>query len=95
MLEKLFRLDENRTTVRIEVVAGLARVRALCDGKTVADHERIWAWHQTITDPAHVEAAQALRRERITIVRPVTDTDVQIRPLADYDAALGVDGGAA
>jgi transposase len=96
------RLDSNDYSVhpavigrRIEVVAGLARVRVLCDGKTVADHERIWAWHQTITDPAHAEAAQALRRERITIVRPVTDTDVQIRPLADYDAALGVDGGAA
>jgi len=96
------RLDSNDYSVhpavigrRIEVVAGLARVRVLCDGKTVADHERIWAWHQTISDPAHVEAAQALRRERITIVRPVTDTGVQIRPLADYDAALGVDGGAA
>jgi len=96
------RLDSNDYSVhpavigrRIEVVAGLARVRVLCDGKTVADHERIWAWHQTISDPAHVEAARALRRERITIVRPVTDTDVQIRPLADYDTALGVDGGAA
>ena len=96
------RLDSNDYSVhpavigrRIEVVAGLARVRVLCDGKTVADHERIWAWHQTITDPAHLAAARALRRERITIVRPVTDTDVQIRPLADYDTALGVDGGVA
>jgi transposase len=96
------RLDSNDYSVhpavigrRIEVIAGLARVRVLCDGKTVADHERIWAWHQTITDPAHLAAAQALRRERITIVRPVTDTDVQIRPLADYDTALGVDGGVA
>jgi transposase len=96
------RLDSNDYSVhpavigrRIEVIAGLARVRVLCDGKTVADHERIWAWHQTITDPAHLAAARALRRERITIVRPVTDTDVQIRPLADYDTALGVDGGVA
>ena len=27
-----------------------ARVRVLCDGRVVADHERIWAWHQTISD---------------------------------------------
>jgi transposase len=91
------RLDSNDYSVhpavigrRIEVTADLARVRVLCDGRVAADHERIWARHQTITDPAHAAAAKALRRERITIVRPVTDTDVQIRPLADYDTALGL-----
>ena len=54
---------------RIEVTADLDRVRVLCEGRVVADHERIWAWHQTLSDPEHVEAARLLRRERITVVR--------------------------
>jgi transposase len=94
------RLDSNDYSVdpavigrRIEVAAGLERVRAFCDGRVVADHERVWARHQTMTDPAHWAAAQALRRQRLTIVRPPAEPDVQIRCLADYDTALGLDGG--
>src|ERR1700687_2158600 len=49
---------------RIEVIADLERVRVLCDGRVVADHERLWAWHQTISDPHHVTPARTLRRER-------------------------------
>jgi transposase len=96
------RLDANDYSVhpavigrRIEVIAGLDRVRVLCDGKTVADHERVWAWHQTISDPAHVEAAHALRRQRVGVLRPAPEPDVEVRCLADYDAALGVEGGVA
>jgi transposase len=80
---------------RIEVIADLHRVRAVCDGRLVADHERIWAWHQTISDPEHVAAAKALRRERVGVLRPVPEADVQIRCLDDYDTALGLDGGVA
>jgi hypothetical protein len=94
------RLDSNDYSVdpavigrRIEVAADLERVRAFCDGRVVADHERVWARHQTMTDPAHWAAAQALRRQRLTIVRPPAEPDVQIRCLADYDIALGLDGG--
>jgi transposase len=96
------RLDSNDYSVdpavigrRIEVAADLARVRAFCEGRVVADHERIWARHQTLTDTAHWAAAQALRRQRLAIVRPPAEPDVQIRCLADYDAALGLDGGTA
>jgi transposase len=91
------RLDSNDYSVhptvigrRVEVVAELARVRVLCDGRVVADHERLWAKHQTVSDPAHVAAAKALRRERIGLLRPVAEPDVQIRRLADYDTALGI-----
>jgi hypothetical protein len=49
---------------RVEVIADLGRVRAFCDGRLVADHERIWAWHQTLSDPEHVAAAKQLRRQR-------------------------------
>jgi len=93
------RLDSNDYSVhpavigrRIEVIADLHRVRVLCDGRVVADHERVWAKHQTISDPEHVAAAKLLRRERFSVVRPPVDTEVQIRSLADYDTALGIDG---
>jgi transposase len=91
------RLDSNDYSVhpgvigrRVEVIADLERVQVLCEGRVVASHERIWAWHQTITDPAHLAAAKALRRERVTVVRPGRDAEVQIRSLADYDTALGL-----
>jgi hypothetical protein len=97
------RLDSNDYSVhpgvigrRIEVVADLDRVQVLCDGKTVADHERVWAWHQTITDPEHRAAANMLRHNRIGALRSVRGHDDQLieqRCLADYDTALGIDLG--
>ena len=98
------RLDSNDYSVhpgvigrRIEVTADLDRVKVFCDGKTVADHERVWAWHQTITDPEHREAANMLRHNRIGALRPVREHDervmVEQRCLSDYDAALGIDLG--
>jgi hypothetical protein len=66
------RLDSNDYSVhpgvigwRIEVIADLDRMKVFCDGKTVADHERVWAWHQTITDPEHRRAVNMLRHNRI------------------------------
>ena len=96
------RLDSNDYSVhpavigrRIEVTADLARVRVLCEGQVVADHWRSWAWHQSISDPAHIAAARAMRRDRVTALRRPAEPEVQIRSLADYDSALGVDGGVA
>ena len=90
------RLDGNDYSIhpavigrRVEIVADLDRVRGFCDGRLVADHQRVWAWHQTISDPDHVAAANALREKRACALRPVVDTDVQVRSLADYDTALG------
>ena len=96
------RLDSNDYSVhpsvigrRIEVVADLDRVRVFSDGKAVADHQRVWAWHQTLTDPEHLEAAKVLRRTRVGALRPVRDPEAEIaveqRALGDYDAALGID----
>ncbi len=96
------RLDSNDYSVhpavigrRIEVVADLDRVRVFSDGRTVADHERAWAWHQTLTDPDHLEAAKLLRRTRVGGLRPVcepkSEVRVEQRRLADYDTVLGVD----
>jgi hypothetical protein len=97
------RLDSNDYSVhpaaigrRIEVTADLARVRAVCDGQPVADHERAWAWHQSISDPAHLAAARAMRHQRVTALRPAPkEPEVQVRSLADYDAAFGTGGGVA
>jgi transposase len=94
------RVDSNDYSVcpemigrRIEVATGLDRVRSFCDGRLVADHARVWARHQTITDPAHREAAVRLRRERLQVVRPPVEPEVEVRRLTDYDAALGLDDG--
>jgi hypothetical protein len=92
------RLDGNDYSVhpavigrRIEVVADLHRVRAVCDGRVVADHERIWAKHQTISTEEHVTAARALRAARIGLLRPAPPSgEVEIRPLSDYDTTLGL-----
>ena len=96
------RLDSNDYSVhpaaigrRIEVTADLARVRAVCDGQPVADHQRYWAWHQSVSDPAHLAAARAMRRQRAAALRRPAEPEVQVRSLADYDAAFGTDGGAA
>ena len=48
-------------------------MRASCDGQLVADHDRTWARHQTITDPEHLAAARALRRDRLEVIRPAAE----------------------
>ena len=95
------RLDSNDYSVhpgvigrRIEVIADLDRVRVLAQGRLVADHERVWAWHQTLSDPEHLEAAKVLQRTRARVLRPVRqarEAEVELRALADYDTALGID----
>ena len=93
------RLDSNDYSVhptaigrRVLVRADLDRVRVWCEGDLVADHVRIWARHQTISDPAHVKAAQLLRHQRFAVVPPSAETEVERRRLADYDTALDVAG---
>ena len=89
------RLDGNDYSVdpavigrRIQVTADLARVRVSCDGKLAADHERAWARHQTITDPAHLAAARQLRaaHRALAAVAGPGCAEVERRDLAVYDA---------
>ncbi|HJU01196.1 MAG TPA: IS21 family transposase [Actinomycetes bacterium] len=97
------RLDSNDYSVhpaavgrRIEVTADLDRVRAFCEGRLVADHARCWARHQTLSDPAHLQAAAQLRRQRAALSATSAHRDaeeVQLRLLTDYDAAFGLDDG--
>jgi transposase len=93
------RLDSNDYSVhpsavgrRVLIRADLDRVRVWCEGGLVADHDRIWARHQTISDPGHVKAARMLRQQRFALVPPTTETEVEQRRLADYDNALQIAG---
>jgi transposase len=76
---------------RIEVHGDLERVWVTCAGAQVAEHRRCWARHQTITDPEHVRAAAAQRRDRVSVLARPAEVDVEQRALADYDRALGLD----
>jgi transposase len=95
--DRYVRLDSNDYSVhpavigrRVEVAADLNRVRVFCEGRLVADHPRVWARHQSISHPEHVAAAAVLRRDRLGLVRPGAQPEVEIRCLADYDIALGL-----
>jgi transposase len=95
------RLDSNDYSVhpavvgrRVEVHADLDRVWVTCEGTLVANHIRIWAQHQTITDVEHATAAKALRRGRSDLLRPVADPatgeEIEVRSLGSYDQILGL-----
>jgi hypothetical protein len=82
----------------VEVRADLARVRVFSDGRQVADHARIWAKRQTLTDAAHVDSARRLRamfkeqqRERAGSGHQDRQLAVAQRPLSDYDNLFDVD----
>jgi transposase len=74
---------------RVDIVMDLRQVTVTCAGRVVASHERCWAAHQSITDPAHRDAAVLLRAARAIPPRPPVE-DVQRRALADYDRAFGL-----
>lgn len=94
------RLDSNDYSVhpaavgrRVEVTADLEQVVVTLEGTEIARHDRCWADHQSITDPAHAAAAADLRRSRrLAAVRPI-DTDVEHRSLSDYDRLFGLADG--
>ena len=91
------RLDANDYSVhpsavgrRVEITAGLDQVAVTCGDREVARHDRCWAAHQSITDPAHAAAAVQLRRARRLAAIPAASTAVEQRSLADYDRLLGL-----
>jgi hypothetical protein len=76
---------------RIDVTADSRQVLAHCDGRLFARHHRCWARHQSITDPAHRDAAAVLRAaRRLTTVAPAA-TEVEHRALSDYDRMFDLD----
>lgn len=92
------RLDTNDYSVdpvavgrKVDVVADLTTVTITWAGRLVGRHERCWAAHQTITDPAHRAAALAMAAAHHRRP-PAPDVDeVEQRDLATYDAAFGLE----
>jgi hypothetical protein len=74
----------------VDIHADLDAVTARCDGTVVATHARVWAHHQTVTDPAHVQIAAGLREALHTNICQPTGDEL-VRDLADYDIRFGVD----
>lgn len=78
---------------KVDVTAGLAMVTVTCAGRVVAEHERCWARHQSVTDPVHHAAALTLAaRARKPHPSPAPDV-VEQRDLSVYDTAFGVTDG--
>lgn len=80
----------------VDVTATLTRVIVVCEGTTVADHERCWAKHQNITDPAHVTHAKGMRTEfarekrgQEQQRRTRRESQVRFLTLDEYDALYG------
>lgn len=75
----------------MDVAADLEVVRVRHGGQLVAEHPRRWARGMTVTDPAHVSAAAALRSayQHPSARRP--EVAGLVRDLADYDKAFGID----
>jgi Mu transposase-like protein len=78
---------------RVEVIADLARVQVLCGGRKVADPEQIWALHHTITDLRVPRCCQGAAPPAGRGATPVSEPEVEQGCLADYETALGLDGG--
>jgi len=81
----------------VDATATSDTVTVLCDGQTVAAHQRSWAAHAVVTDPAHTATAKAMRQALAAdracrhARRHADGHPVTLRALPDYDALFGVD----
>ncbi len=88
-----FRFDTNDYSLdpcfagrRVELCIGQHQIHAIAldSGELAASHARSFARHLTFTDPAHQQELDRLRGNR----RRGPQVDVQLRPLARYDALI-------
>jgi len=91
--QPLIRVDRNDYSVapafagrRVEVRVCQRQITAtvLDSGEVAGRHDRVFAGHQTIVDPAHQDQLERLRQRR----RQRDDVLVEQRPLAVYDALI-------
>jgi transposase len=85
-----YSVDPHAIGARVDVAADLDVVRVRHAGRLVAQHPRQWARGMTITDPAHVSTAAALRHDYQHPAPAVPDQDAMVADLADYDRAFGL-----
>jgi transposase len=75
----------------VDVTADLDTVTVHHDGTVIARHPRAWAQQLTLTDPAHVAEAGALRRQsRALRAQRLPVAEVETRSLASYDELFGI-----
>jgi len=81
-----YSLDPRFAGRRVELAIGQQEIiaRALDSGELCARHARSFAKHLTFTDPAHQAELDRLRGNR----RRGPEVDVELRPLARYDALI-------
>jgi transposase len=80
----------------VDVAADLTTVTITCAAVVVGRHQRCWARHQTITDPAHRDKALELaHRARVAKAQspPQAGVVVEARDLSVYDAVFGTVSG--
>ena len=85
-----YSVDPSAIGQLVDVTTTLAQVTVSRAGRLLATHDRCWAARQTLTDPAHVATAAALRRQ-FQAGPPPAVGDHLVRDLSDYDRAFGVD----
>ncbi len=81
-----YSLDPRLVGRRVEVRVTQSELTAVAldTGELAGRHRRRFARHLTFTDPAHQRELDRLRRER----RHGSDVEVELRPLARYDALI-------
>ncbi len=87
-----YSVDPKAIGARVDVAADLEFVRVRHGGQLVAEHPRRWARGMTVTDPAHVTAAAALRHDYQHPAPARPEAEAMMRDLADYDRAFGLEG---
>jgi len=82
-----YSLDPRLVGRRVELTATQSEISAVCldTGELACAHRRVFAGGLTFTDPAHQAALDGLRGER---KRRRREPEVEIRPLARYDALI-------
>jgi Mu transposase-like protein len=82
-----YSLDPRLVGRRVEVRVSQRELRAVAldTGELACRHVRVFAGGLVFTDPAHQRALDELRGER---KRPRREPEVELRPLARYDALI-------
>jgi hypothetical protein len=81
-----YSLDPHLVGRRVEVRVSQTQITAVCldSGELACRHARVFAGGLAFTDPDHQATLDELRGER----RARRDIDVELRPLARYDALI-------
>jgi transposase len=74
----------------VEIRVSAEEVLVTAASEVVAQHQRSWAKHRTVTDPEHDRAREQLRRTSALLSATADPDDVEIRDLSVYDRATGV-----